>query len=50
MEKIHENIHVFVLLCKINFKHESTKPHVSMSIFSLVPPLHHNGKGSVRMI
>ena len=46
MEKIHENMHIFVLSCK--FKHESTKTctfpcKVSFSVY-FYPTLHHNGK------
>ena len=46
MEKIHGNMHVFVLSCKfLTSKHKNM--HVSMYFFHLVltfiPPLHHNG-------
>ena len=41
MEKIHENVHVFVFSCKnLNMK-------TCMFSSTFYPPLHHNGKGSI---
>ena len=49
MEKIHENMHVFVLSCKF---HESSKTWMFSCRSSIqcppLPPLHHNGKGSTQ--
>ena len=48
MEKIHENVHVFVL----SLSTKALNMNVAGHIFHLVPtfapsPLHHNGKGFI---
>ena len=58
MEKIHKDVHVFVLLCKFQtWKHKSI--HAPMYIFHLAPTspppshymyVHHNGKGPLSSI
>ena len=43
MENLHGNMHVFVLSCYENTKHERFQFFLSL----LLPPLHHNGKGYI---